>query len=192
MRKFLTLVASIILIAIISVATIINKQTNISTSKKVTPAKKTYSTISSDKKATNDPTKEPIDIYTYIIPDIGCTQIEYDTFNKINEYRAKNGLSKLEWSKELYKATTIRAKEISQKFSHTRPNGTTCFTVSNLACAENIAAGHPSSEGTVKGWINSKGHRENILSKNAKYAAISLYRDNNSYYTYYWVNLFGK
>ena len=186
MKKAVTLVTSMILISFIAVVTIIFNPTTTSSHTKssvVSP----NTTKAPNKK--QKPDKKDIDIYTYIVPNIGCTQIEYNAFTKINEYREKNGVEKLEWSKALYVDTTIRAKEISQKFSHTRPNGTPFFTVSNISTAENISAGHSNADKTVEGWIDSKGHRENILSKNIKYAAISLYRTNTNY-KYYWVNLF--
>ena len=53
---------------------------------------------------------------------------------------------------DLCKAAQIRANEIVSKFSHTRPNGSSCFTVledcsiSYSSCGENIAAGTSSSE----------------------------------------------
>ena len=195
MKKYISLVASIIMVAIISVITIISKQPKTHSKTKYTVHSKIESTNSASKvpdKAQEEEKekKDTVDIYTSIVPDIGCTQIEYDTFNKINEFRVQNGLSKLEWSKELYKASTIRAKELPQKFSHTRPNGTLCFTVSNLILAENISAGRASGEKTANAWYNSPKHKENILSKNVKYGAISLYRTNSGY-KYYWVNLFG-
>lgn len=62
-----------------------------------------------------------------------------------------------------------RATEISSNMSHTRPDGKECFTVlkeMNISynyAGENIGGGYSSPEAVVKGWMNSEGHRDNIL-----------------------------
>jgi uncharacterized protein YkwD len=87
-----------------------------------------------------------------------------------NKERAKKGLPKLKWDDTLYKAANKRAKEIVKVFSHTRPDGSSCFTVldeyniSYTSAGENLATGQNTPKEVVKAWMKSKGHRANILS----------------------------
>ena len=86
----------------------------------------------------------------------------------VNIERSKHGLHPLRLSNELNRAAQIRASEIVAKFSHTRPNGQPCHSlISNGAytIGENIAAGNSSPESTVRQWMNSSGHRANILNR---------------------------
>lgn len=93
-----------------------------------------------------------------------------EVLNLVNEERKKNGLPGLVLDQKLCSAADQRAKEIASLFSHTRPDGTSCFTVlkeygiSYRACGENIAAGYATAQEVVNGWMNSPGHRANILS----------------------------
>ena len=108
-------------------------------------------------------------------------------------------LSELTLDEKLCKAAQIRANEIVQKFSHTRPNGKGCFTVlddlsiSRGAKAENIAAGNQSGEKTFLQWkeddknYDGQGHRRNMLGANYKRIGIAYTYAANSTYKYYWV-----
>ncbi len=102
------------------------------------------------------------------IQDIS-TIYEMEVFNIVNKERVSNGLEPLEYDYEVAKAADVRAKELEQKLSHERPDGTLCFTVLEefgieyWACGENIAAGQRSSEQVMKDWMNSPGHRGNIM-----------------------------
>ena len=87
-----------------------------------------------------------------------------------NRERLKEGLQPLTAPAFLQQVCHIRAEELLTHFSHTRPDGSSCFTALNAveapACqtaGENIAAGHPTPEEVVEGWMNSEGHRANIL-----------------------------
>lgn len=87
-----------------------------------------------------------------------------------NIERQNAGLAPLVASSQLNQAAAIRANEIITSFSHTRPNGTSCFTVlkelniSYNTCGENIAAGQTTPQAVVTAWMNSEGHRANILN----------------------------
>lgn len=81
-----------------------------------------------------------------------------------NIERAKEGAQPLKYNKTLQDAAMLRAKEISVKFSHTRPNGTDSSTAgidvgASVISGENIAMGYGSPEDVVDGWMNSSGHR---------------------------------
>ena len=113
---------------------------------------------------------------------------ESELLRLVNTERDKKKLPTLKYSTALAKAADIRAKELTKTFSHTRPDGTTCFTVSELVYGENIAAGQTSPTSVVNSWMNSQGHKDNILNETYKSAAIGCYNDGE---TYYWVLLFG-
>ena len=111
-----------------------------------------------------------------------CKEIEYKTFLAINKIRKENNLSELKWDEDLYDAIIIRSKEISKNFSHTRPDGSSCFTVSKQLHGENIAKGYSSVDRVVEGWMNSPGHRDNILNPRYKFFSISSYNHNGMIY----------
>lgn len=106
----------------------------------------------------------------------------------VNQERAKAGVSALTISNELVAPANKRAKEIKESFSHTRPNGTAWSTVlkeynvSVGAAGENIAYGYNTPEAVMNAWMNSEGHRANILSKNYKHIGIGVYELNGTVY----------
>ena len=113
-----------------------------------------------------------------------------------NEYRAGAGLGGLTEDATLDAMAAQRAQEIAQSFSHTRPDGRDCSSIyddygySWMACGENIAAGQTSADEVMTGWMNSEGHKANILSGNFNRIGVACYSDPNSAYGYYWVQVF--
>jgi uncharacterized protein YkwD len=111
----------------------------------------------------------------------------------VNQERAAYGLQALRLSASVTDAAMIRAKEIQSVFSHTRPNGSSFGTalkesqVSYRGAGENIAYGQPSAKAVVDAWMNSEGHRANIL--NADFTTIGVGHLQNGG-TNYWVQLF--
>lgn len=112
----------------------------------------------------------------------------------VNVERNKVGLSLLTRNEDLCNMALIRATETVELFSHTRPDGTDCFTVFdeygfilNGYAGENLAKGHRSPQEVVQGWMNSEGHRENILSSNFKEIGIGIVKING---VIYWSQLF--
>ncbi|MDD6223969.1 MAG: CAP domain-containing protein, partial [bacterium] len=106
-----------------------------------------------------------------VSPPVKIAEYRQSEANKmitlINQARAENGLSSLSVNSSLESSAKIRAKEIITLFSHTRPNQTNFFSaisISYHSVGENIAAGHSTCEGAFEGWMNSPGHRANILS----------------------------
>ena len=78
-----------------------------------------------------------------------------------------NGLSPLTADSTLTAAAMQRAAETVIYFSHTRPNGSRCFTAFDGGWrGENIAAGQADPDEVITGWMNSTGHRKNILEAN--------------------------
>lgn len=112
----------------------------------------------------------------------------------VNVERSKAGLSKLTMDSTLSAAAQKRAVEIETSFSHTRPNGTKFSTVlaeygiSYRTSGENLAYGQRSPEEVVNGWMNSPGHRANILNGNFNKIGIGVHQGSNG--TIYWSQLF--
>ncbi|MCG2731279.1 MAG: CAP domain-containing protein [Acetobacterium sp.] len=113
----------------------------------------------------------------------------------VNQERASRNLGLVSSDPILTTAAQIRAQEIIQLFSHTRPNQTSCFTVLNEVgitynmAGENIAAGYASPEAVMAGWMNSEGHRANILNPEFKKLGVG-YVDSTSGYGHYWTQMF--
>ena len=111
----------------------------------------------------------------------------------INRERAAAGVSPLQFRADLQSYADTRALEISQFFSHTRPNGTDCFTVFDTghhyfwAMGENIAYGQQTVVDVMDAWMSSDGHRENILNDSFNGVAVGC---KNIDGVYYWVQLF--
>lgn len=106
-------------------------------------------------------------------------QLEYKLLGLINAERAKNGLSSVSWDRRMDKAALIRGKELATSFSHTRPNGQSCFTAGEVGYAEIIAMAF-STEHSVELWMNSPGHRNIILTPEYKSISAAKYKN-------YWV-----
>lgn len=112
----------------------------------------------------------------------------------VNEERAKEGLSPLVLDETAASAAYVRAKETEISFSHTRPDGrsfSTALTDQGMkfnGAGENIAWGQKSPEAVMEAWMNSPGHRANIL--NAKFTSIGVGYYQNSAGTNYWTQLF--
>ena len=112
----------------------------------------------------------------------------------VNAERAKAGLPALQLQTDLTRAANVRAREIKQKFSHTRPDGSNFSSVlaeqgiSYRMSGENIAYGQSSPQAVMEGWMNSSGHRANILNSNFKNIGVGLYQDERG--VNHWVQLF--
>lgn len=113
----------------------------------------------------------------------------YSAIYETNLERTRYGLSELRVDPVLMEAARVRAGEIIQKFSHTRPDGTRGLEISGAAYAENIARGHNNPDRVLAAWMSSSGHRQNILK--ASYGSIGMccLKVGN---VCYWVQLFGK
>jgi len=117
------------------------------------------------------------------------TSMAAEVIRQVNEERAKYGLSPLSVSAQLSSAACIRANEIVEKFSHTRPDGSSWSTVSSAASGENIAKGHSSADRVMAAWMSSEGHRANILRESFGSIGVCALKVNG---VIYWVQLFGR
>jgi uncharacterized protein YkwD len=113
----------------------------------------------------------------------------------VNQARADAGLQPLTMDTTLNNLCNTRAQEISTSWGHNRPDGRSCFTilsdngVTYSTCGENIAAGQESGSEVVKTWMDSEGHRANILNPAYTKMGIGVYVSNDEY-GYYWAQIF--
>ena len=118
--------------------------------------------------------------------------------NLVNKERAKQGLQALTLSNELNSIANTKAADMRDNnyFDHTSPTYGSPFEmlqrfgVNYTAAGENIAAGQKSAEAVMTDWMNSSGHRANILNREYKELGVG-YVTGGSYGTY-WVQLFKK
>lgn len=112
----------------------------------------------------------------------------------VNQERAKEGLKALSMTTPLNNAANKRAQETVQSFSHTRPNGTSFstvlkeFNITYRTAGENLAYGQKTPQEVVTGWMNSPGHRANIMNGNYGKIGIGVVKSSNG--VIYWSQLF--
>ncbi len=120
-----------------------------------------------------------------------------------NSYRSQHGLQLLTLNMNLSESAQVHSEDmaLSDFFSHTGSNGTRVSDRTKSAgyqssyVGENIAAGYITAEEVVRGWMNSPGHRENILNPNYKEVGIGYHYLANDTgeinYNTYWTQDFG-
>lgn len=129
----------------------------------------------------NEETNETIDT------PIVINDLANEIFELINKERTATGLNKLEYNFELQSGADIRAKEASKSFSHTRPSGETCYTAFNVnynVAGENLIMADEqiaTAENLVKTWMESEGHKANILLPEFTSTAIGVYGEDVIY-----------
>ena len=112
---------------------------------------------------------------------LGLTADELETFNLINQQRAQNGLSALKIDSEVQKVARIKAQDMvnNNYFSHNSPTYGSpfdmlkSFGISYKSAGENIA-GNSSNSSAVTAWMNSPGHRANILNSSFNYTGLGV------------------
>ena len=122
-----------------------------------------------------------------------ATEYEKEVLRLVNIERAKEGISPLEMDETLLNVAHIRSKEIKRKFSHFRPDGTKWDTAlpsdhKYRTWGENIAYGQTTPKAVVEAWMNSEGHRKNIMNSNYNIIGVGCYKDEEG--VYYWVQNF--
>ncbi|MEG1254597.1 CAP domain-containing protein [Clostridium sp.] len=124
------------------------------------------------------------------------SQVEQLIFNKVNEERARAGVAQLSYSGLMEKYARIKSKDMGDRnyFDHKNPEGQLITTqmandgVSYRAWGENIAyIGGVSDLNALANqfmtnWMNSQGHRENILSTNFTSIGVGVYKSGDRYY----------
>lgn len=132
----------------------------------------------------NDESFAPIPKEEYAKEVLRLTNIE----------RENAGLSALTGYQELVNAADKRSEEVIKLFDHVRPDGRSIYTVFEeygvngyKTAGENIASGQTTPEEVVNGWMNSPGHRENILNSDFNKMGVGVYHFDG---VIYWTQLF--
>lgn len=148
------------------------------TSKATTPPKtSTGTTKTSAPKVVTTP-KAPTVITT---PPTGVSQDEQVLLDLVNKARAEAGVGPLQFDEELMKVARLKAKDMvdNNYFSHQSPTYGSPFDmmrqfgISFKTAGENIA-GNRTVEGAFKAWMNSEGHKKNILNAGFNYTGIGI------------------
>lgn len=134
----------------------------------------------------------------------GGLAFEQEVLKLTNEFRQKNGLKALVLDQSLEKAADLHSKNMATQdfFSHTGKDNSRPWDRAQKAgyesgfVGENIAAGYRSAKAVVDGWINSPGHRANMLNSNYNEIGLGYYFLENDTgkvnYKSYWTQVFGK
>lgn len=113
----------------------------------------------------------------------------------VNQHRIDNGLAPLTISTSLTETATTRAKEISNRYSHYRPNGTLCINSMYELYGENLACGFSEEDLVFRAWSKSYAHDSNMLNTTYKTMGaavfVALDKDKEGFKMYY-VLTFGK
>lgn len=114
-------------------------------------------------------------------------------FNELNQYRTRQGLSPLVRNESLDAYAAVRATELAQKFSHTRPNGKDALSyIRNFVqTAENIAQNNVADgKAIIEQWKNSSEHVKNMSNPVFRAVGLGVYVDTSG--KIYWVQVFGE
>lgn len=132
----------------------------------------------------------PGQVLSIPIVDSSVTQYEREVIRLVNEHRAKNGLSALQEDWQLSRVARYKSQDMKDKryFSHTSPTYGSPFQmmqnfgITYRTAGENIAMGQRTPQAVVSAWMNSSGHRANIL--NPQYTKIGVgYVASGNYWT---------
>ena len=129
------------------------------------------------------------------IPKTDSTVLNYENevIRLVNEIRVQNGLNPLTADWELSRVARYKSQDMKDNnyFSHNSPVYGSPFTmmknfgISYRSAAENIAKGQRTPQAVVNGWMNSSGHRANILNATYKKIGVGYVPDGN-----YWTQMF--
>ncbi|MBE6806914.1 MAG: hypothetical protein E7527_02710 [Ruminococcaceae bacterium] len=119
-------------------------------------------------------------------------KLAYEVLDKVNAERKKVKKPALEMDKTMLECAMQRASECALRYDHIRPSGESCFTIltNHKGAGENIAAGQLTPAEVMQDWMNSPGHKRNILDENNigyQSVGIGVFYVNG---TYYWCQLF--
>ena len=135
----------------------------------------------------------PGDKITIPTLDSKVTGYEQEVIRLVNEIRAENGLKALTYDWELSRVARYKSQDMKDNgyFSHTSPVYGTPFQmiknfgISYRSAGENIAKGYSTPQAVVNGWMNSSGHRANILNANYTHIGVGYVASGN-----YWTQMF--
>lgn len=129
---------------------------------------------------------------TINVPTKEQASIEQEVTKLVNAERAKAGLPALKSDWELARVAEFKSQDMRDKnyFSHTSPTYGSPFTmmknfgITYKAAGENIAKGQRTASEVVQAWMNSEGHRANIMSKSFTHIGVGYVEGN------YWTQMF--
>ncbi|MGM8215944.1 CAP domain-containing protein [Bacillaceae bacterium W0354] len=127
--------------------------------------------------------------------DFEAHKFELKVLELVNVERDKHGLAPLEYSKEVSIVARDKSWDMANNgyFNHESPTYGSPFEMMDAygvdywAAGENIAKGHRSPEQVMEGWMNSEGHRANILQENFTHLGVGFVKKGG---TYYWTQMF--
>ncbi len=125
--------------------------------------------------------------------DTTVTSYEQEVIRLVNEIRVKNGLSALTYDWELSRVARYKSQDMKDNkyFSHTSPvygspfDMMRSFGIRYRSAGENIARGQRSPQAVVDAWMNSSGHRANILNSSFTHIGVGYVASGN-----YWTQMF--
>lgn len=135
-------------------------------------------------------------------PEVNVSAFAREVFELMNKERASNGLAPLIIDNVACKAAQIRSVEASELFEHVRPNGKEPYTAFDFdgdgkdtsydelgkyvsAMGENIAKGQTTPAWVMESWMNSPGHKKNILDPDFTHVGVGYSAEHNT-----WAQLF--
>lgn len=135
----------------------------------------------------------PGQVITIPTNDAGVLNFESEVVRLVNEIRVKNGLKELKHDWELSRVARYKSQDMKDNkyFSHTSPVYGSPFTmmknfgISYRTAAENIAKGQSTPQAVVNAWMNSSGHRKNILNASFTKIGVGYVKSGN-----YWTQMF--
>ena len=126
----------------------------------------------------------------------GFSKEQVEVLNLVNKERKANGLKPLTLNKELSNVANIKSRDMIEKgyFDHTSPTYGSPFdmmkkfNISYNTAGENIAMGQKTPSEVMNSWMNSSGHRANILNSTYTELGVGIQKDSNG--TIYWTQMF--
>lgn len=125
--------------------------------------------------------------------DATVQRYEQEVIRLVNEIRAENGLPALTYNWELSRVARYKSQDMKDNryFSHTSPvygspfEMMRSFGIAYRSAGENIARGYATPQAVVNGWMNSSGHRANILNASFTQIGVGYVAEGN-----YWTQMF--
>ena len=135
----------------------------------------------------------PGQVLNILTTDSSVLSYEKEVVRLVNEIRAENGLQALTYDWELSRVARYKSQDMKDNkyFSHTSPTyGSPFQMIKNFgityrSAGENIAKGYATPQAVVNGWMNSSGHRANILNASFNRIGVGYVASGN-----YWTQMF--
>lgn len=129
------------------------------------------------------------------LEDEAIVGVENEILKLVNKERSENGLSALEMDWQVNRVASYKSQDMADNnyFSHTSPtygspfDMLSSFNINYRSAGENIAKGQKNATSVMNAWMNSSGHKANILSKNYTHMGVGYVEQNG---TTYWTQMF--